>query len=268
MPDTAALPSPGREARVPAGPALQVPAAAASARVVPGHAQEAAAGEALTRRAITAITGAIVVMTFAFSLGNVTQLCRHLGITVWIAWQVGPAVDLSVIGLLTGIQYLSLHGYTPAELVGLRRMLLFCGLLTLALNTAGSIAGRQYGTALVDAVGPALLMGWSEVGPWLLRQIHAVRPATASTDEQREDSRNRQPRQASPASVQSAVLSPALLARARKLDSEHRAALGRPISRDNLRAQLRIGRDRASALIAVVRAEIPAGERTALAQGA
>jgi hypothetical protein len=35
-----------------------------------------------------------------------------------------------------------------------------CGLLTLALNTAGSIADRQYGTALVDAVGPALLMGW------------------------------------------------------------------------------------------------------------
>jgi len=31
-------------------------------------------GEALTRRAVTVITAAIVVMSFAFSLGNVTRL--------------------------------------------------------------------------------------------------------------------------------------------------------------------------------------------------
>ena len=100
----------------------------------------------------------------------------------------------------------------PTPMISLRRMLRFCGLLTLALNTAGSIAGRQYGTALVDTVGPALLMGWSEVGPWMLRQIHA--------------------------------------------------------SRDNLRAQLRIGRDRASALVAAVRAEIAASDPEALPQAA
>ena len=52
-------------------------------------------------------------MTFAFSLGNVTRLCVDLGITAWIAWLVGPAVDLSVVGLLTGMRFLSLHGYTP-----------------------------------------------------------------------------------------------------------------------------------------------------------
>ena len=57
-------------------------------------------GEALTRRAVTAVTASIMVITFAFSLGNVTRLCLDLGITVWIAWLVGPAVDLSVIGLL------------------------------------------------------------------------------------------------------------------------------------------------------------------------
>src|ERR1700741_1767877 len=128
----------------------------------------------LTRRAVTAITAAIVTMTFAFILGNVTRLCLDLGITAWIAWLVGPAVDLSVVGLLTGMRFLSLHGYTDAQLAGLQRMLRFCGLLTLALNTVASSADRQYGTALVDAVGPALLIGWSEVGPWMLRQIHAV----------------------------------------------------------------------------------------------
>ena len=41
-------------------------------------------GEALTRRAVTVITAAIVVMTFAFSLGNVTVLelsiCPFMGV--------------------------------------------------------------------------------------------------------------------------------------------------------------------------------------------
>jgi hypothetical protein len=268
MPAAAVLSAPGREAFVPDDPTLRLPAAAASGRVVSGHAREANAGEALTRRAVTGITGAIVVMTFAFSLGNVTRLCLDLGITVWIAWLVGPAVDLSVVGLLTGMRFLALHGYTPADLVALRRMLRFCGLLTLALNTAGSIAHRQYGTALVDAVGPALLMGWSEIGPWMLRQIHAVRPAAASTHEQKEGNENQDLKSAVPAMARPPVLPPALLARTRELDAEHRATTGRPISRDNLRAQLRIGRDRASALVAAVRAEIAAREPGALPQAA
>ncbi len=37
------------------------------------------------------------------------QLCVRLGITPWIAWLVGPAVDLSVVGLLAGMRFLSLH---------------------------------------------------------------------------------------------------------------------------------------------------------------
>jgi hypothetical protein len=49
-----------------------------------------------------------------------------------------------------------------------------------------------------------------------------------------------------------------LLARARELDAEHRAATGKPISRDSLRDQMRIGRDRAGAIIALVRAEVAA----------
>ena len=131
-------------------------------------------GEALTRRAVTVITAAIVVMSFAFSLGNVTQLCLDLGITAWIAWLVAPAVDLSVVGLLTAIRFLSLHGYADSQLAKARYMLRFCGILTLVLNTAGALGHRQFGTALVDAVGPALLIGWSEAGPWLLRQIYIL----------------------------------------------------------------------------------------------
>jgi hypothetical protein len=205
-------------------------------------------GEPLTRRAVTVITAAITVMTFAFSLGNVTRLCLDLGITAWIAWLVAPAVDLSVVGLLTGIRFLSLHGYTDDQLATPRGLLRFCGILTLALNVSGALCHRQFGTALVDAVGPALLIGWSEVGPWLLRQICTV---CSPAPEQPE---------APPATRRPPVLPGALLARARELDADHRATTGKPISRDTLRAQLRIGRDRASALVATIRAEMTAAE--------
>jgi hypothetical protein len=197
--------------------------------------------EALTRRAVTVITAAIVLMSFAFSLGNVTRLCLDLGITAWIAWLVAPAVDLSVIGLLTAIRFLSLHGYTDSQLAKPRYMLQFCGILTLALNTAGALGHRQVGTALVDAVGPALLIGWSEVGPWLLRQVYIVCSPVPEHPE------------AHLPIVQSPALPSALLARARTLDAAHRATTGKPISRDTLRSQLRIGRDRASALTCIGR---------------
>jgi flagellin-like protein len=103
-----------------------------------GQERPAPSGEAMTRRAVTSITAAIVVMAFAFSLGNVTRLCLDLGIAAWIAWLIGPSVDLSVVGLLLGVRFLSQHGYTDAQLARLQRMLRFCGLLTLALNTAGA----------------------------------------------------------------------------------------------------------------------------------
>jgi hypothetical protein len=218
--------------------------------VVPGQAPFTPSSEALTRRAVTTVTAAVMAITFAFSLGNVTRLSLDLGITVWIAWLVGPAVDLSVIGLLVGIRFLSLHGCQDGELAGLRRMLRFCGLLTLALNTVGAIGHHQYGTALVDAVGPALLIGWSEVGPQLLHQIYAVCRAAAPEPTA--------PRNTEAAQRATAVIPARQLARTRELDAEHRAETGRPISRDALRANLRIGRDRAGALVAAVRAEAAA----------
>jgi hypothetical protein len=43
--------------------------------VVPEQAPTARSGEVLTRRAVTAVAAAVMVITFAFSLGNVTRLC-------------------------------------------------------------------------------------------------------------------------------------------------------------------------------------------------
>jgi hypothetical protein len=194
-------------------------------------------------------------MALAFSVVNVTRLCLDLGVTAWIAWLIGPSVDLSVIGLLTGIRFLSLHGFTDAQLAKLNRFLRFCGLLTLALNTAGAFWHLQFGTAAVDAIGPVLLIGWSEVGPWLLPEINAA-CALVAREQAAEEAQTR-----AAAAAKSVVIPPVLLARTRELDDEHRAATGRPISRDNLRARLRISRDRASALVAAVRAEAAAGAR-------
>jgi hypothetical protein len=78
----------------------------------------------------------------------------------------------------------------------------------------------------------------------MLRQVYTV--CSAATPERPE---------ARPATLVPPVLPRRLLAQARKLDAEHRTATGRPISRDALRARMRIGRDRASALIAAVRAD-------------
>jgi hypothetical protein len=96
-----------------------------------------------------------------------------------------------------------------------------------------------------------LLILWAEAGPWLLRQVHAVCPPAAHQS----PTAPQQP-EASPAPPPE--LPAGLLARTRELDAEHRAATGRPISRDTLRARLRIGRDRAGALVGAVRAEAAA----------
>jgi hypothetical protein len=142
------------------------------------------------------------------------------------------------------MRFLSLHGYTDAQLGKLRRMLRFCGGLTMALNTSSALGHRMFGTALVDAVGPALLIGWSEVGPWMLRQIYAVCSPSAAAQQESRFAIRLAP---TPSADE--------LARARELDAKHRGATGRPISRDILRDQMRIGRDRAGAIIAVIRTE-------------
>ena len=202
-------------------------------------------------------------MALALGVVHVTRLCLDLGVIAWIAWLIGPSVDLSVIGLLTGIRFLSLHSYTEDRLAKLDRFLRFCGLLTLALNTAGALWHLQFGTAAVDAIGPVLLIGWSETGPWLLREIKAVCTLAAP-----EPAVNGEPRARQSTAEAPGVIPAGLLARARELDAEHREATGGPISRDTLRARLKIGRDRASALIAAVRSDATAATPTMALQKA
>jgi len=76
------------------------------------RAPQPSAGSVSIIRAVTLITGTVVGLTFLFGFGNVLDLALHLGVPVWVAPLVAPAVDLSVIGLLLAIRHLSLAGAT------------------------------------------------------------------------------------------------------------------------------------------------------------
>ncbi|MEU6967469.1 DUF2637 domain-containing protein [Kitasatospora aureofaciens] len=130
------------------------------------------------RVTITLVMAATAGLAFTFSFGNVWTLALRLGIAHPIAPLIAPMVDLSVVGLLVALHYLSATG-TPEELRSVTRLLHLCGLLTLALNTAEPVLAQHYGRAALDAVAPCLLLGWGRVGPIILRRLHTSTPAAA-----------------------------------------------------------------------------------------
>lgn len=190
----------------------------------------------MMRRVVTAVVIVIAGLTFSFGFGNGWALGDQLGAPGWIAPLVAPAVDLSVVGLLAAMQYLRTNGY-DGRLLGPRLLLLFSGAATLAMNTAHPIITGAYGQACFYAVAPLLLIGWSEVGPRLLASMHGTNagPSQAVLDERAD------------------ALAADLVVRARRLDAEHRETHGRPITRDRLRATLRVSNAVASDLVRVVR---------------
>ncbi|MFJ9816038.1 DUF2637 domain-containing protein [Streptomyces sp. NPDC101151] len=134
----------------------------------------------ITQRTVTVVMGIIAALAFVFSFGNVWALALRLGVPAPIAPLIAPMVDLSVVGLLVALRYLSLRGVPPEQMKAATRLMHVSGLLTLALNIAEPIVARHYGRAAVDAVAPVLLLGWGAVGPQLLRSFHAV--ATTAAD--------------------------------------------------------------------------------------
>ena len=115
----------------------------------------------------------VAVFTFAFSFTNVWALGRRLGVAPWAAPMIAPAVDLSVAALLlVALHQLTARGVPPRQVRSARILLVFCETATLALNAAAPILRYAYGRPAFDAIRPLLLIGWSEVGPALLTQIH------------------------------------------------------------------------------------------------
>jgi hypothetical protein len=230
-------------------------------------------------QAVTAIMGIVVGLTFLFGFGNVLNLALRLGVPVWVAPLVAPAVDLSILGLLLGIRQLALTGATPAHLRPARRLLIFASTVTLALNVADPLITGQYGKAAFDAVGPLLLIGWAEVGPDLLRALTIARqPGDATLDEAKpvqaafadkptavgqaapESSRDDTKADGASADGQSgrtasAMVDDDLLERARDANALHWNEHRRPISADTLRRKLRIGAARSRLLVAIIRVD-------------
>jgi hypothetical protein len=218
------------------------------------------AGEVFTRRVITVVLAAITALTFAFGFGNVWALGRSLGVPPFVAPLVGPAVDLSVAGLLIGIRHLSLAGAPREQLRPARILLTACGAATLALNIAGPVTAGAYGRAAFDSVGPGLLIGWAETGPGMLRFLYA---RTGNPNPALPGSKARSPASEEPPAAPAPPLNSSgsqaggpsrlgsskaglaglaeLLAEARRIDQAHRLRYHRPVSAETLRKQMRMG---------------------------
>ncbi|QIY72091.1 DUF2637 domain-containing protein [Streptomyces sp. RLB1-33] len=227
----------------------------------------------ITQRTITAVMIVIAALAFVFSFGNVWSLALRLGVPGPIAPLIAPMVDLSVVGLLVALRYLSLRGLPGEQMTAATRLMHFSGLLTLALNVAEPIVAGHYGRAAVDAVAPLLLLGWGAVGPQLLRAFHTVaRPAEAAPSPDEIES---EPETASDTALPAVPLtvpaptpvtphiapapsSPALkvpeplLTEARSIATSHHTEHGEPITAAQLKLRLGIGLPMATALHAAL----------------
>ncbi|MEE1763036.1 DUF2637 domain-containing protein [Streptomyces sp. SP18BB07] len=227
----------------------------------------------ITQRTITAVMIVIAALAFVFSFGNVWSLALRLGVPGPIAPLIAPMVDLSVVGLLVALRYLSLRGLPADQMTAATRLMHFSGLLTLALNVAEPIVVGHYGRAAVDAVAPLLLLGWGSVGPQLLRAFHTVArsavPAPLADEIEPESETGSDA--SSPAmplivpppapvapQIASAPASPVvnvpepLLTEARSIASSHHTEHGEPITAAQLKTRLGIGLPMATALHAAL----------------
>jgi hypothetical protein len=127
--------------------------------------------ERLTYTAVITVITAVPALAFAFSFGNVGLHGVSLGVDARIAYLTGPAVDLSVVGLIVAASFLSHRGRTERELWPVHLMSVLCAAAMLYLNCGQAVYEHRWRLAVFDAVGPLLLVGWGSIGPWLLRQL-------------------------------------------------------------------------------------------------
>lgn len=225
-------------------------------------------------RLVSVIVGVVVALTFLFGFGNVLALGLRLGVPMWVAPLVAPAVDLSVVGLLVGSRHLAVNGGPVEVLRSARRLLIFASMVTLALNIAEPLIAGRYGKAAFDAVGPLLLIGWSEVGPGLLYAMQATASDRPLVETPAADSpppsagKGRQhPPAAEPMRDGTTVAGPLsreaarearrqdLLHRARAEDVLHWQHYQRPISAETLRKRLAVGTGTARGLVNQLRTD-------------
>ncbi|WEB41261.1 DUF2637 domain-containing protein [Streptomyces yunnanensis] len=235
----------------------------------------------ITQRTVTVVMAVIAALAFVFSFGNVWSLALRLGVPAPVAPLIAPMVDLSVVGLLVALRYLSLRGVQAEQMRSASRLMHLSGLLTLALNIAEPLIAGHWGRAAVDAVAPLLLLGWGAVGPQLLRHFHTVthtdtEPADDETPAPAPTAATPAPAHVSePAAVPVPVPAPApaparavpapaadaapevpepLLDEARKIAASHQAEHGEPITATQLKTRLGVGPRLATAAYAALTA--------------
>lgn len=217
--------------------------------------------QAHVRRIVQVIMATVVGLTFLFGFGNVLTLGLRLGVPGWIAPLVAPAVNLSVMGLLLGLHQMAANGVGEEQLKPVRRLLMFCSSVTLALNIADPVIAGEYGKAAFDSVGPLLLIGWSDVGARLLQGLSCAQRTRSDVEDQptllpiEEESVGHS---AVPVDLVSTA-EDELLERARREDIRHRELFQRPISSEALRQRLRVGSARSRRLVNAIRSMERAG---------
>lgn len=214
-------------------------------------------------RFVTAMMSIVIGLTFLFGFGNVLALALRIGVPAYVAPLVAPALDLTVLGLLVGTRHLAMHGAPEEVLRPARRLLLEASIATLALNVADPICAGQWGKASFDAVGPLLLIGWAEVGPALLRSLHAVDNVEELPVDRDSSAFGAVPEPEhvavdgrEPSAGISATDNQANLERARSLNREHWDRYQRPISAESLRRELGVGAAASRKVCAIVRSEM------------
>lgn len=235
--------------------------AAAATRCTAERSEASSVEAEATARAITIIVALIAGLTFLFGFGNCWGLGLRLGVPPWIAPLVGPAVDLSVVGLLLARRFLAMHGSASEELAPIQRLLVASCVATLALNTAEPILAGQYGKAAFDSVGPLLLMGWSETGPRLLEAIHRIRVREGLLSAHGSATTMRHQDQVDVAGASEPLgddrAEDGLMEAARRADAQYWTQHRRPIPADKLREKLGVSSTRARQLVSRVRDEYP-----------
>ncbi|WP_407287286.1 DUF2637 domain-containing protein [Streptomyces sp. BP-8] len=198
----------------------------------------------ITQRTVTIVMIVIAALAFVFSFGNVWALAIRLGVPQPVAPLIAPMVDLSVVGLLVALRYLSLRGVPADKLKSATRLMHLSGLLTLGLNVAEPILAGHYGRAAVDAVAPLLLLGWGSAGHQHQLPAEPAPDTQPSTNPRRVTSTPEEP-----ASVEGPTMrapsTPApmavplpLLKAARSVAADHRERHGQHITPAQLQARL------------------------------
>ncbi len=142
------------------------------------------------------------VVAFLFSFGNVKALAAQLGVEDWIQPLIAPGIDISVIVLVIGLQWLHLANAPKHLIRGANYWLIGAGFAMLAANVAPSLImamtttyngpmlpppetgqlaltqltqGQLVGRAVLEALAPLGLIGWSHFGPKLVRAFAVVK---------------------------------------------------------------------------------------------